>query len=409
MGRRGGYNGVDALNRKDSLPMAAQNESLLTLLQPRLGAFLTELGRLSGMECGTYDKPGVDAVGAIVRSRLEAAGASVDVYPDPTLGDSLLARWRGSGGCRLLLIGHIDTVYPPGWIETHPFNVDGDLARGPGTADMKAGLLAALYAVETLVAAGFDTFGEIAYVVNSDEEIGSPTSTPLIEREARGRDAVLVLEAGRANGNIVSARKGMGTFHLSVAGQAAHAGVEPDRGRSAILELAHQIVALHRLNDSQRGITVNVGVAQGGTRPNVIAAEAHGTIDMRARTLADLEATMAAMRDLAARPSVLGTAVTLTGDIAKAPMERTAATERLIGWCREAASEAGFAVQDTATGGGSDGNTTAAMGIPTLDGLGPIGGSSHSPDERVVISSIVPRIAMVAGLIRRICAAHSPT
>jgi glutamate carboxypeptidase len=386
--------------------MAAQNDLIISHLQPRLDTFVTELGQLSEMECGTYDKNGVDAVGRVLRARLQASQAETEVHPDGDLGDSLVARWRGSGGVRLLLIGHLDTVYPPGWTADHPFSIDGDRARGPGTADMKAGVLAGLYAVEALLATGFDRFAEIAYILNSDEEIGSPSSTGLIRREAHGRDAVLVLEAGRANGNIVSARKGLAPFDLTVMGRAAHAGVEPQAGRSAILELANQTVALHKLNDHERGITVNVGVVEGGTRRNVVAAEATAKIDVRARTVADLESTISAMYALAAQPTVADTTVILRGGIDKPPMERTAATERLIAWCEEAAADAGFAVRDTATGGGSDGNTTAAMGVPTLDGLGPVGGGAHSPDEWVSIPSIVPRVAMLAGLMVRICLAE---
>jgi glutamate carboxypeptidase len=384
--------------------MAAQNETILAHLQPRQAAFLDDLARLSGMECGTYDKAGVDAAGRWMRERLLAAGATVETHADSTMGDSLVARWRGSGTARVLLIGHLDTVYSPGWTAEHPFTIQGDRANGPGTADMKGGLLAIVYAMEALRAADFNGFAETAFVLNSDEEVGSPSSTSVIEREARGRDAVLVLEAGRANGNIVSARKGIATFDIRVAGRAAHAGVEPEKGRSAILELAHQTVALHALNDPERGITVNVGVVEGGTRRNVVAAEAAARIDVRARTLADLEATIAAMQSLAARPTVADTMVTLVGSTNKAPMERTTAAERLIAWCQEAAADAGFTVRDTATGGGSDGNTTAALGIPTLDGLGPVGGGAHSPEEYVLISSIVPRVAMLAGLITRICA-----
>src|SRR5690348_2045721 len=178
------------------------------------------------MECGTYDKAGVDAVGRIMREKLTRLGLTVDAHDGGELGDSLVARWRGSGVARLLLLGHLDTVYPPGWPAEHPFYVEGEVAHGPGTADMKAGVLAGYYALEALHAGGFDRFAEITFLLNSDEEIGSPSSKELIEREARGRDAVLVLEAGRENGDIVSARKGLAGFHLHVEGRSAHAGVE---------------------------------------------------------------------------------------------------------------------------------------------------------------------------------------
>ncbi len=375
----------------------------MAYLTPRLPEYLDQLGRLSMMDCGTYDKSGVDAVGRVLRARVEAAGAAVETFDGGTLGDSLVARWGGAGTVRLLLVGHLDTVYAKGWPSEHPFTVEGDRAHGPGTADMKGGLLTALYALDALRAAKFTNFAEIAFVFNSDEEIGSPSSTPFIQRLAEGRDAVLVLEPGRANGNIVSARKGMGTFEVTVRGHAAHAGVDPEKGRSAILELAHQIVALHALNDLPAGISVNVGVVNGGTRPNVVAAEATARIDLRARTLEDLERTIAVMQARAGVPTVQDTAVALSGKIGHRPMVRTEAIARLASLCKEAAREAGFTVEETATGGGSDGNTTAAMGIPTLDGLGPVGGGAHSPGEYLEISSIVPRAAMLAGLIQRVC------
>lgn len=381
-----------------------QSNGLIAYLQARLPRFLDDLAQLSMVDCGTYDKAGVDAAGRIMRAKLEAIGATIEVNDGGTLGDSLVARWRGGGGARLLLVGHLDTVYPAGWTAEHPFGIEGDRVHGPGTADMKGGLLVGLYALEALQAEGFTGFGEIAFVVNSDEEVGSPSSTALIEREARGRDAVLVLEPGRANGDIVSARKGVAAFELRVRGRAAHAGVEPQKGRSAILELAYQTIALHSLTGTAPGLTVNVGVVQGGMRRNVIAAEATAQIDVRARTRADLEATIAAMHELAARTQVPETEATLSGRISHPPMERTPAIAQLVAWCQEAAHAAGFDLRDTETGGGSDGSTTAALGVPTLDGLGPVGGSAHSPEEYVERSSIVPRIAMLAGLIRRICA-----
>ncbi|HEY8283946.1 MAG TPA: M20 family metallopeptidase [Chloroflexota bacterium] len=372
-------------------------------LAPRLPELLAELAGLSAMDCGTYDKAGVDAVGRLIRAKAEARGAAVETFEGGELGDSLVATWRGTGTARVLLVGHLDTVYPRDWPAGHPFTIEGDRAHGPGTADMKGGLLTGLYALDALRAAGFANFAEIAFVFNSDEEIGSPSSTALIRRNAEGRDAVLVLEPGRANGNIVSARKGMGTFELKVSGQAAHAGVDPEKGRSAILELAHQTMALHALSNLPAGITVNVGVVNGGTRGNVVAAEAVAKIDLRARTREDLETIIAAMHRLAATVTVPGTAASLSGTIGHQPMARTEAIAHLVALCQESARAAGFAVEETATGGGSDGNTTAAMGVPTLDGLGPVGGGAHSPGEYLEISSLMPRAAMLAGLIERVC------
>ena len=379
-------------------------DQLLSFLRSRLDDYLKDLAELSAMDCGTYDKAGVDAVGRIMGEKYAALGFAVERHDGGELGDSLVVRWQGGGTARLLLIGHLDTVYARGWPGEHPFTIEGALARGPGTADMKGGLLSGYYALEALKSEGFDHFAEIAFVLNSDEEIGSPSSRALIAREARGRDATLVLEPGRENGDIVSARKGLASFTLRVQGRAAHAGVEIHKGRNAVHELAHQIIELQALNGRIPGATLNVGVVQGGTRPNVVPAEASAQIDVRAFERASLDAIIAAMRECTSSTIVPETTVTLEGGITNGPMERTAGTEWLLGLCREAAADAGFELHDAATGGGSDGNTTAGLGVPTLDGLGPVGGAAHSPREYLEIPSIVPRTAMLAGLIRRIAA-----
>jgi len=378
-------------------------EHLRAYLESKRAAYLDDLSVLSSMDCGTYDKPGVNAAGAMLRARLEDLGLAVEVHDGGTLGSSLVARWHGHGTAKLLLLGHLDTVYPAGWPAAHPFEIRGDVALGPGTCDMKAGVLAGLYALDALRATGFDHYGEIAYLLTSDEEIGAPSSRWLIEREARGRDAVLVLEAGRENGGIVSARKGVAFFTLTTHGRAAHAGVEPEKGRNAILALAHHIVALQALNGVVPNATLNVGVVDGGMRPNVVPEEASAQVDVRAADHAALEAIIAAIRAQAARLTVPETTAELAGGISYPPMEKTPASARLVEWCQEAAREAGFTVRDAVTGGGSDGNTTAALGVPTLDGLGPVGGLDHSPREYIEVASVVPRIAMLAGLIEKIC------
>ena len=375
----------------------------LAYLRPKQDLILAELATLSLMDCGTDNKPGVDAVGRVMRARLESLGLDVEAHDGGERGDILVGRWRGAGRARLLLVGHLDTVYPLGWPREHPFHVEGDIARGPGTCDMKAGVLVGLYALDALRAASFDDVAEIAFILNGDEEVSSPVSSAVIAREALGRDAVLVLEAARENGDIVSARKGFAQFDLHVQGQAAHAGVEPEKGRHALLELAHQIVALQALNGTIPGATVNVGVAAGGMRRNIVPDAARAELDVRARDAGGMDAIIAALRARTARTTVSDVTVTLEGGVVRAPMEKSAASARLVAWYQEAARALGFAVQDAATGGGSDANNTAALGAPTIDGLGPIGGLDHSPHEYITISSVVPRTAMLAGLIARIC------
>jgi glutamate carboxypeptidase len=267
---------------------------------------------------------------------------------------------------------------------------------------MKGGLLVGMYALRSLQIAGFRDFEEIVFFFNSDEELGSPGSRPLYEPRVRGMDAALVLESARANGDIVSARKGSGEFHLRVMGKAAHAGVEPEKGANAVVELAHQILALQALNGLAPGVTVNPDVIGGGTVSNVIPAEAWAIIDVRAVDPAGAETITRALASLPAQMALSGTRVEISGRFSYPPMARTPAVGFLADLARDSARELGFEIKDVATGGASDANVLASLGVPVLDGLGPIGGLDHSPDEYIEADSLVPRAAMVAGLIQRI-------
>ncbi|MGH2418453.1 MAG: M20 family metallopeptidase, partial [Candidatus Limnocylindria bacterium] len=317
----------------------------------------------------------------------------------PQLGDLLVGRSQGTGP-RLLLIGHMDTVFDAGTAAARPYRSDGDRALGPGVTDMKAGLLAGLHAVKALQDNGHDP--SITFVANPDEEIGSPFSTPIIRELAPQHDVVLVLECARANGDIVSARKGIADYHLELVGRAAHAGVEPEKGRSAILEAAHQVLALHALNGRWPSVTVNAGVIHGGTRPNVVPERCELQVDMRAATMNAFESGAAEIERLTRVPTVEGVTVRLQRMAGHPPMERTDASGRLVALATSIAAELGFELEDAATGGASDANTTAALGIPTLDGLGPVGGDDHSADEWLDLTSVVPRTTLLAGLIARI-------
>jgi glutamate carboxypeptidase len=370
----------------------------------RLDRFLAELEQLVNIDCGSYTPAGVNRVADFAEAALRELGASVErIAHRPTpehqqLGDLVIGRLDGEGP-RLLLVGHMDTVFEPGTAMERPFRRDGDRASGPGVTDMKAGLLAGLHALAALHESGL--WPAVTFVANPDEEIGSPFSTPHIRRLAADHDAVLVLECARANGDIVSARKGVASIHLEVSGRAAHAGVEPEKGRSAILEAAHQVVALHALNGRWPSVTVNVGVIQGGTRPNVVAERCLLKVDVRGATAGEFQAATAEVERLATKSTVDGTTIALDRTSGHPPMEKTPATERLATLAIRIAGELGFALHDAATGGASDANTTAALGRPTLDGLGPIGGDDHSRDEWLDVASIVPRTALLASLIAR--------
>jgi glutamate carboxypeptidase len=265
---------------------------------------------------------------------------------------------------------------------------------------MKGGLLAGLQAIGALQSAGVQP--AITFVANPDEEIGSPFSGPHIRTLAGEHRAALILESARANGDIVSARKGIADLRITFHGRAAHAGVEPEKGRNAILAAARATDLLQDLNGRWPGVTLNVGVIAGGTRPNVVPAECRMEVDLRAETATAFEEARATLERVVTTESVLGVTSEVQQTAAHPPMERSAASERLVQLAQAIAGELGFEVHDTLTGGASDGNTTAAAGIPTLDGLGPIGGDDHSADEWLDLSSVVPRTTLLAGLIARI-------
>jgi glutamate carboxypeptidase len=373
-------------------------------IETRLPAFLGDLERLVNTDCGSYTKVGVDEVGRWTGAFLERLGGHVEYRGDDRLGATVVGSFDGSSGgsngLRLLLIGHLDTVFEPGTAAARPFSIEDGIARGPGVTDMKSGLLAGLYAIEALreLGEGSLPFDRLAFIANPDEEIGSPSSTPHITELARDADACLVLECARANGDIVSSRKGILDLRLTVNGRAAHAGVEPEKGRNAIVEAARLVRELNALNGRWQGVTVNVGVIEGGTRPNVVPESCRLDVDLRSPTRLDLESAEAAVRELCATTLVPDTNVDVEQMGRHWPMEKLEQSGRLVEHAQAIAGRFGFAVEDAATGGASDANTTAGMGVPTIDGLGPVGGNDHSPAEFLEVDSIVPRTALLAGL-----------
>ena len=386
-----------------SIPTPDTLARLRDQVERRLPDFLADLEAIVNIESGSYTKAGVDEVETWMASRLSALGASIDRRPHPELGDTVVATFsREEPGPTVMLVGHTDTVFDPGYLARRPFEIRGDEILGPGVSDMKSGLLVGLYALEAMRAIGGDGWlpvGQLIYVVNPDEEIGSPASTPIIAELARSADAAFVMEAARASGDIVSARKGVVHLEATIHGRAAHSGVEPEKGRSATLEAAHKTVALHALNGRWPGVTVNVGEIHGGTRPNIVAEEAVLTIDLRAATRREQhEAEAAIMRILQS-----STVPEVSTDVEKHadwhPMERTADSARLVEAAKAIAGTLGFSLSDAHTGGGSDANTTAGLGVPTLDGLGPVGGNDHTPSEYIEKSSIVPRTTRLAALV----------
>jgi len=388
-------------------PAAGVDADELTAIEASLrsdeAAYLADLERLVNIDCGSYTPAGVDEVGRFVAGFLSDIGADVEARPDPAgrLGSTIVGTLRGtaSPGARLLLIGHMDTVFDPGTVAERPFAIADGVATGPGVTDMKSGLLAGLYAIRALARRRPLPFERLTFVANPDEEIGSPTSSPHIRDFAADADVCLVLECARANGDIVSSRKGILDARITIHGRAAHAGVEPEKGRSAIVAAADLVERLHGLNGRWPGVTVNVGVIGGGTRPNVVAERCSLEVDVRAVRREDLEAAEAAIASLLTELVVPDTTAVLEQMARWWPMEKLERSGRLVDHAVALAERLGFGVRDTATGGASDANTTAGLGVPSLDGLGPIGGNDHSPAEYLDVASIVPRTALVAGLI----------
>ncbi len=386
----------------------AHLEVLKELAARRYDDYVEALEEMVNVDCGSYTIAGVNEIADLCEARFSTHGWSVERIAhrpadgERALGDLVVGRLDGSGGPNVLMIGHMDTVFEPGTAAQRPFRIEGERALGPGVSDMKGGLLAGFLAVEVLREARFDRFGRFTFVCNPDEEVGSPFSRDHIRSLAAEADAAFVLECARESGAIVSARKGVTDFTIEVMGRAAHAGVEPERGRSAILEAAHKTVRLHALSGHWPGVTVNVGVARGGSRPNVVAERCELEIDVRSPEEDTLRAAEAEIEHIASEHTVPDVSVRVERGGWHRPMEKKEGGARLAALAKDIAAELGFALEDVSTGGASDANTTSAAGVPTLDGLGPIGGDAHGPAEWLDLASAVPRVALLAGLLSRV-------
>jgi glutamate carboxypeptidase len=354
---------------------------------------------LVGLESPTDDKAAVDRCGAVLAATLESLGGTVTRIAAATAGDHLRAQF-GHGGRRLLLLGHFDTVWPVGQLARMPLRRENGRLHGPGVLDMKTGIGLGVLATRALLDIAPPRDTAIVMVWTTDEETGSGTSRALIEAEASASEAVLVLEPALAGGALKTSRKGCGQYEIVVRGVSAHAGVDPRKGVNAIRELAQQVLALDALRDLDRGISLNVGLIAGGSRPNVVPDRATATVDVRAATVADAGEIDAAIRRL--EPRTEGARLEISGGFNRPPMERTAGVARLFGLAREVAADLGIELAEGGTGGGSDGNFTAAIGVPTLDGLGAIGDGAHALHEHVEIAPLASRAALIAGLLDRL-------
>ncbi|MFD3697948.1 M20/M25/M40 family metallo-hydrolase [Streptomyces sp. NPDC058646] len=382
---------------------------LLPRAEALLEGYLADLAQLVAIDSGSYSPAGVNQMADWTQERLLRIGFAVErIAPAPThrhpVGDVVVARKRGDlsvaeGGRRVLLVAHLDTVFEDGTAAERPFVLDGRMARGPGVSDDKGGLLAGLTALDILHQAGASQYAELVFLATPDEEIGSPASRAATEAAACGADFALALECARENGDVVIARKGVADFRVTVTGRAAHAGIEPERGANAALAAAHLVVALQSLNGHWDDVTVNVGVVRAGTRANIVCPEAELRVEVRSATAAGIAAARSAMETTVARPCVPGTTATVEQLDLCPPMEDTPASRRMFDRARKIAADLGVPLGGAATGGVGDANFIAGTGVPTLDGLGPVGGADHTPEEWLDTSTVPVRVALLASLV----------
>jgi glutamate carboxypeptidase len=376
---------------------------ILRLLKSREAEMVRTLGLFVRCESPSHDKRAVDRFGEIVAAQWRERDAKVRVLAVAKRGNQVRAEIDDLGsGTRtkqqIMILGHLDTVYPLGTLAKTPFRISGGRAWGPGTFDMKGGLVLALFALDALKAAGIEPAKRLVFLWTSDEEIGSESSRQAIETEALRSDAVLVLEPsfGR-DGRLKTARKGVGSAQITVTGRSAHAGVDPEKGVNAVQELALQIERLMKVSNRGLGIAVQTTVVSGGTVSNVIPEHAHAEVDIRFSRAADGPRLNRKLRSFG--PISKGARVEIRGGTNRPPLERTAAVRALFRHAQSLMRDMGLPLGEAATGGGSDGNLTGALGVPTLDGLGAVGDFPHSPREHIIIRALPERAALLAGLL----------
>jgi glutamate carboxypeptidase len=367
------------------------------LFQDQQHKMVEDLRSWVEIESPTSDKESVDRFGKLVAEKFADLGMSVEWNEDSERGNHLVTRW-GSRNGQLLLIGHLDTVWELGTLDRMPCVIDDEIGRGPGIFDMKSGLVIILYALRLIRELKQDQY-PITLLATSDEEVGSVTSRQLIEREARSARAAFVLEPAGPNNALKTKRRGVGHFKITTEGRAAHAGVEPEKGINAIEEISHQILELHSWNRERTGISVNVGLIRGGTRTNVIPEHAEAMIDVRCDTQDDKKWIEERFQTLKAKKS--GAHVTVSGDVDRPPLERNAKVLALYDQAKTIGEAMDYPLSEFWTGGASDGNFTAALGVPTLDGLGAEGGGAHALDEHILTPSLSKRAALLYHMILR--------
>ncbi|WP_099354654.1 M20 family metallopeptidase [Fredinandcohnia onubensis] len=377
-------------------------QQVVAYLKGKESEMVEVLKGLVEIESPSHDKEAVDQVGVQVQQLYKKyVGGSIQKFDNEHLGDHFRCK-LGEGDEQILILAHMDTVWPKGTLEELPFRIDGDKLYGPGSFDMKGGIVQGLFAVNALKTLNVPLKRKVVMMFTSDEEIGSESSRDLIEAEAKKSKYVLVLESAAAStqGKLKTSRKGVGMFTIKVQGRAAHSGIEPEKGISAIEELARQTIYLHDLTDFEKGTTLNVGLVKGGSASNVVAAEAEAELDLRVKNNTEFERVIPLIQNLT--PTKEGLTVEVTGGINRPVMEKTPEINKMFETAKDIAKEyLGFELEDQASGGGSDGSF-AAQFAPTLDGLGPVGDGAHASNEHLLISQMPVRSALVALLIAKL-------
>lgn len=372
------------------------------IIEPKNDEMLSLLKELVNIDSGSYYKMGVDSVAEKLLKRYKDLGFVVEVISNEKLGNNYRLVHKDAVNPKIFIVAHLDTVFPKGTAGTRPFYIEGDRAYGPGVIDMKASHVLTHYAIQALQTSGSEAYKNVEIFLNCDEEIGSPSSRSLIEQFAKEKSYALVMEPARANGAIVSARRGVGTYKLHIEGKASHAGIAPQEGVSAIQEMAYKILELHALTNHDQGLSVNVGLVSGGTSINTVAPNASAEIDVRITADEQGIEIDQKIKEICNIPFLKGVKITLTGGINRPPMMKTAESTILVDIVKDEAKKIGLTIDDIFTGGGSDASFTAGIGIPTVDGLGPVGGAQHSDKEYLEIPSLRERTLLFANVINKL-------
>src|SRR6056297_1273283 len=373
-------------------------EMIYKMIDHKEETMIDAVEELVNIDSGSYTKKGIDKIISINKDAFEDMGFEIEIDRQEERGNNMTARKKGELDGNFLFLCHVDTVFKEGTAVERPFTIDGDSYRafGPGVCDMKSGVVVLRTALEALFASD-QKLPDITVVLNGDEEIGSPSSRPLIEAAAEEVTHCFVMEPGRSGDDVVVSRKGVGIFAMDIEGKPTHAGSNHADGASAVEELARKVLDIHNLTDYDRGITLNVGVVEGGQRPNIVAEKARAEIDLRFVKKDQGPEIETELNKIAAGIYVEGTKTELSGGINRPPMEKNKEVENMYQAYKKAGEELGLKIGAVSTGGASDGNFVSAMGVPTLDALGAVGGNAHNDEEYIVLSSLKARAKVLAG------------